>query len=227
MALVLLSGLYLLLVALAASGLGGYIAGRFCHRSLAGPLDELEMHDGLQGLVAWAIATLLTGLVFLFAVQQLSHLGAQTTQGAAGASIASEDLIAYDLDRLFRGVKETNQTDVNYVRAEAGRILLTAPSHRGMLAEDKAYLVRLVTARTGASAADAERRVDDTIARATDNIKRARRTAVILAFMGGAAALLGAIVAWLAAVEGGQHRDGGAAPAWLRTAPSVRIASLP
>ncbi len=45
------------------------------------------------------------------------------------------------------------------------------------------------------------------IGRAKENIERARKTAVILAFMGGAAVLLGAAVAWFAACAGGRDRD--------------------
>jgi hypothetical protein len=39
-------------------------------------------------------------------------------------------------------------------------------------------------------------------------MKRARRSTVVLAFMAGAAAMVGAAVAWLAACAGGRHRDG-------------------
>jgi len=49
--------------------------------------------------------------------------------------------------------------------------------------------------------------VDDVIARVKENISRARKSAVILAFSAGAAALLGLVVAWFAACEGGRHRD--------------------
>ena len=45
----------------------------------------------------------------------------------------------------------------------------------------------------------------------TNNHAKARRSAVILAFMVGASLLLGAAVAWLAAAAGGQHRDSGVA----------------
>ena len=63
-------------------------------------------------------------------------------------------------------------------------------------------------ADTGTAAPDAERRVDDVAARANQDINRARSSAVILAFMAGAATLLGAIAAWAAAVTGGRYRDG-------------------
>jgi predicted transcriptional regulator len=73
---------------------------------------------------------------------------------------------------------------------------------------DRAYLAKLVAADTGTAAPDAERRVDEVAARAKQDISRARSSAVILAFMAGAAALLGAIAAWAAAVTAGRYRDG-------------------
>ena len=51
-------------------------------------------------------------------------------------------------------------------------------------------------------------RQDEVAARAKQDISRARSRAVILAFMAGAAALLGAIAAWAAAVTAGRYRDG-------------------
>jgi hypothetical protein len=54
---------------------------------------------------------------------------------------------------------------------------------------------------------EAERRTDAAIASAKENIARARRSTVILAFMAGAAAILGAAAAWFAAVAGGEQRD--------------------
>jgi hypothetical protein len=97
---------------------------------------------------------------------------------------------------------------MNYPRAEAARILLIASSHRGMQPDDRTYLIRLLTAMTGVAPPDAERRVDDVTARAKENISRARRSAVILGFMVGAAALIGAVAAWYAACAGGRLRDG-------------------
>jgi hypothetical protein len=210
-ALVLLSGLYLLLAAIVSYGFGGYLAGRMRSRLATGTPEEIEL-DGIHGLLVWAIATLLTGLIAFAAMQSLGRAAAPSG-GPAGtsASVGSENLIAFDLDRLFRGERRA-EGDLNYARAEAGRILLTAASHRGMQPEDRSYLVRLVAARTGLAPAEAERRVDDVIARAKDNIARARRSAVILAFMAGAAALVGAVAAWFASCAGGQHRDGRVAP---------------
>jgi hypothetical protein len=84
--------------------------------------------------------------------------------------------------------------------------VLTVSSHRGMPPEDRTELVRLVMACTGLAEGDAEQRVDEVTARARENIARARKSAVILAFSAGAAALIGLAAA--AAGEGGKHRDG-------------------
>lgn len=215
-ALWLTSGLYLVLVALATYGLGGYIAGRMRSRWTLASADETEFRDGTHGLLVWAIATLITGMLALGAVPSLSRLAAPSG-GAAGptTSVGGENIIAYDLDKLFRAERRPADINMDYSRAEAARILLTASGHSGLLPEDRAYLARLVTGMTGLAPPEAEKRVDAAIASARENIARARRSAVILAFMAGAAALLGAAAAWFAACAGGQHRDGETAPSLL------------
>ena len=209
-ALVFLSGLYVVLAALAAYGFGGYVAARLRSRLAAAPAEDLEFGDGMHGLIVWALATLLTGFLALAALQALPRLAAPAGAAGPASSVGSENLIAYDLDRLFRGVRPA--TDLSYIRAEAGRILLTTASHTGMPADDRAYLIRLVAATTGLPPADAERRVTEVAGNAKANIDRARRSAVLLGFMAGAAALLGAAAAWFAAAAGGRHREGLVAP---------------
>ena len=206
--LILLSALYLFLVAFVSYGVGGYLAGRLRRRLSAGTPDEAEYGDGLHGIVAWAIATLLAGLLVLGAAQAASHLAAPAGgQSGAGTSVAGENIIAFDLDRLFRS-ERPSAGDISYARAEAARILLTTASHQGMQDDDRAALVRLVSARTGLAPAEADRRVNDVATRARDDINRDRRSAVLIAFAAGVAALLGAAVAWAAACAGGRDRDG-------------------
>jgi hypothetical protein len=213
-ALWFLSGLYLVLAALASYGFGGYVAGRLRTSPSAIPAgEETEMRDGVHGLLVWAIATLLTALVLFAATQSLTRLAAPSAVSAGPAtSVAGENIIAYDLDRLFRAEGRPQQGDPTYSRAEAARILLTSTGHSGVSAEDRGYLVRLVAVRTGLAPPEAERRVDTVIGAAHDNISRARRASIVLAFMAGAAALLGAVAAWFAAATGGRHRDSASVP---------------
>jgi hypothetical protein len=209
MALVLLSGLYLVLTALASYGFGAYLAARIRPSlSLTAAEADADYRDGLHGLLTWALATVLTGLMLIIAAQALPRLAAPSAGNAGpAASVAGENIIAFDLDRLFRGGERRQQVDFARNRAEAARILLTVSSHDGMRADDRAELVRLVSSTTGLAAADAERRVTEVSAQAKVNIDRARRSGVILAFMAGAATLLGAVIAWFASIAGGAHRD--------------------
>jgi hypothetical protein len=204
----LASGLYLILVALVAYGLGGYIAGRTRTRLAGLSSDETEMRDGTHGLLVWGLATLMTGLLALALAQAAPRLAAPSAGEAGPAtSVAGENIIAYDLDRLFRAEKRPQGVDLEYARAEAARILLTAAGHRGITADDRTYLVRLTGRVTGLDPAEAEKRVAAVLAQSRENIQRARRAAILVGFMAGAAALLGAVAAWFAAVAGGMHRD--------------------
>ena len=222
--LTLLSGFYLVLVALASYGFGAYIAARLRTPS-AGNSEMVEFRNGTDGLLVWALATLLTGLIAL-AVVQAAPRSLTSSDRSAATSAIGENLIAYDLDRLFRSDRRPQGIEGNlgYPRAEAGRILLNASGHRGMQAEDRSYLIRMVAMVTGLAPPDAERRVDQVIAQAKDNIARARRTGVILGFMIGAAALLGAAAAWYVASETGRRRDRGEAlhPLWDWGRPTSR-----
>jgi hypothetical protein len=227
-ALSILSGLYLVLVALAAYGLGGYLAGWI--RSWSNAVDDAaDTTNGIHGLLVWAIATLLTVLVLGATALTTTRLAAPAGGNTGpGVSVGSENIIAYDIDRLFRSDGRYPQTDTSRARSEAGRILLTASSRSGVSAEDRQYLARLVIAQTNLAPPDAERRVDATIVRAKENIDRARRSAVLVAFMAGAAALLGAAAAWCAAVVGATHvRDSSLTSIWSSDLWRLRRVSKP
>lgn len=224
-ALWLLSGLYLIMVALVSFGAGGYVAGRIRRNAPASDADDSPHRDGMHGLAAWAIAVVLTVFVAtLIAGAAASRASVARTTPAA---TAAEPLLSYELDRLLRPARRTPNADTAAERAEAGRILLTSSSHSGVAAEDRTYLVQLVNGITGLAGADAERRVDNAIAAAKTAIARSRRSAIIAAFSIAASLLLGAVVAWFAASEGGRQRDG-AATDWLAgSSLSPRTRTLP
>lgn len=211
-ALSILSGIYLVLVALVSFGIGGYIAGRIRQNTPAAAAAEITHRDGMHGLAAWAIAVILIVLVSALVAGAAARRspGTQSTPSAT----AAEPLLSYELDRLFRPARRTPNAETTMERAEAGRILLTSSSHSGVAAEDRTYLVQLVSGITGLAGGDAERRVDSVIASSKTAIAHSRRSAVIAGFSIAASLLLGAVVAWLAAGEGGRQRDGTASD-WL------------
>ncbi|MDI3559549.1 hypothetical protein [Bradyrhizobium sp. Arg816] len=213
-ALALLSGLYLIIQAIISFGVGGYIAGRTARPApaLATIEDDAERRDGLHGLTSWALAVLIGAA--LLAIIGAAAIDRSPMRGSSGNASSAEPLLSYELDKLFRAPRRP-PADMREARAEAGRILMTSSSHSGVALDDRNYLVQQVTALTGLAAADSERRVDALIADARTAINRARRNSVIVAFSVAAAALIGASVAWAAAVAGGRHRDGEPLPNWM------------
>lgn len=214
-ALALLSGLYLIIQAIVSFGFGGYIAGRTTRPApaLATIEDDGERRDGLHGLTAWALAVLAGAA--LLALLGAAAIDRSPMRSSASNASAAEPLLSYELDKLFRAPRRAPNLDLRDARAEAGRILMTSSSHSGVSADDRTYLVQQVAAATGLAAPDAERRVDAVIADSRTAINRARRNSIIVAFSIAAATLIGAAVAWAAAVAGGRHRDGDPLPNWM------------
>jgi hypothetical protein len=214
-ALALLSGLYLIIQAIVSFGFGGYIAGRTARPApaLATIEDDGERRDGLHGLTSWALAVLIGAA--LLAIIGAAAIERSPMRSGAGNATSAEPLLSYELDKLFRAPRRPPNTDMREARAEAGRILMTTSSHSGISVDDRNYLVQQVAALTGLGAPDAEKRVDAAIVEAHAAINRARRNSVIVAFSVAAAALIGAAVAWAAAVAGGRHRDGEPLPNWM------------
>ena len=140
--LIFLSGFYLILVALLAYGLGGYVAGRLRIPVEALTADEREFRDGVHGLIVWASATLITALLVGLIALGASRLAAPAGgEAGSAASIAGENIIALDLDRLFRADPPVSGADIEYNRAEAARILLAASGHSAVSTDERAHLV--------------------------------------------------------------------------------------
>lgn len=212
-ALWILSGIYLIIQAILSFGVGGYIAGRIRTAFVATTAEEVEHADGVHGIAVWALAVVIGAV--LAAMIGSSALPRAASSVPAARTSAAEPLLSYELDRLYRSGRRAPNIDLTAERAEAGRILLTASSHDGMSADDRAYLIQQVGAATGLAAADAERRVDSVIANSRTTIARSRRSTIILAFSVATAILLGAVAAWAAACVGGRHRDGAPLPEWM------------
>jgi hypothetical protein len=210
LALWVLSGIYLVLQALVSFGCGGYLAGRCRVPYDAGSSDEAETRDGLHGIASWSLAIVLGA-----ALAALVTMGANRTTSLTQPSATTEpSVLSYEIDHLFRSVRRPTNLDLS-ARAEAGRVLMTSSGHSGVSSDDRAYLVQLVTATTGLTGPDAERRVDSVISDARTAISRARASTIILAFSFATALLLGAAAAWAGAEAGGKHRDGTPLSDWM------------
>jgi hypothetical protein len=222
-ALLILSGIWILLTSLASSSLGGYLAGRMRTTWGTSVADEVDFRDGVHGLLVWGLGILIGAALAAGAVRALAPA---TGNLASPTAATAEPLLAYEIDRLLRSERRPETSDAD-LRAQAARIISTSLGHADMSADDRAYLVRLVAARTGLAVPDAERRVTEVLAQARRAVRRARANVVILAFSVAASMLLGAAAAWFAAAVGGRHRDAGTVPNLWVNRPAVPTTRVP
>ena len=204
--LAILSGVWIILVAVGSFALGGYIAGRV-RSTWKASADEVEFRDGVHGLIAWGVGVMLgAALLALTAVTFAASNNASAARDTDGAP----SFLSYEIDKLFRADRAAPARPE--IRAEAARILMRGLGRNDLPGDDRAQLVRLTSAVTGLPQADANQRVVQVLADARVASQQARRIAVILGFSLAAALLAGAAAAWLAAGVGGKHRDTEFAP---------------
>jgi hypothetical protein len=225
------AGVYLIVVAMLASTIGGYLAGRLRNRWAGVHHDEVYFRDTAHGFIAWAFATVLTAGALGGAT---THILAGASAGLAPAAAASatsqgsptdiyvDQLLRVDSDNPAAANAATagstatpgtagsqNQTGNYYgSRQEIGRLLANGMrKDSDVSAADRAYVAKIVARRTGLSQADAEKRVNDTITQAKKAADDARKVAATMALWLAASMLAGALAASLAATEGGLLRD--------------------
>jgi hypothetical protein len=216
---------WLAFMQLASAGIGGYLAGRLRTKWVAVHTDEVYFRDTAHGLLAWAVATLLTAGLMAGAVHTVLGAAAETGAGVANAAgrmaqgNGGNAPLAYFGDMLMRTQPATPDTDNGAMRAEVGRIFANDLRAGALAPDDRAYLSAMLAKRTGMAPADADRRVDDVYARlskatadaeaaAKDAAEKARKAAVHSSLWMFVALLIGAFVASLCATYGGRRRDG-------------------
>lgn len=220
---IILTGLWVALSQISGFLAGGYLSGRLRRRVGDGTPHEVEMRDGMHGLVTWGTTTLI-GIAFAaFMAAGLAALGI----GAAAATgdAASGTPSAYYVEKLLRPnfaapgaegaptppapMAADNAATPNPRQTELSNILGTALTSGTFNDEDRTYAANVIAQETGLTAAEAEARLDQVYAEAKAAADEARQYAVLLAFLTAASLLVGALAAWYAAVMGGDHRDKG------------------
>jgi hypothetical protein len=202
------TGLYFIVMAMISSAIGGYIAGRLRTKWVGVQTTEVHFRDTAHGFLAWATASVLGAV--LLASPASSLVGgtlAGATQGAA-TSAQSSPMSGY-VDTLLRSDNPSTQQNPSDTRGEMVR-LFTTSFHTGndLNPADRSYVAKVVSARTGLSQADAEKRVNDVVAQVKTDLDEARKTATQTAIWLTLSLFIGAFSASLAATEGGGLRDG-------------------
>ncbi len=177
--------LWLSFTQLAASGLGGYLAGRLRTKWAGVHTDEVYFRDTAHGFLAWAVATLLTaallssavGAILGASVQAGSAVagGAATAAAAAGGSAgaastsqsgsgSSTGPLGYFVDSLFRQDAGAAPTTAG----EAGTLAVSPPPPQDRTASN-AEVARIFvnSIGTGALPPDDTRYVGQVVAQRT------------------------------------------------------------
>ncbi|MGK5037805.1 hypothetical protein [Janthinobacterium sp. LB3P118] len=178
---------WLAFMQLAASGIGGYMAGRLRVKWSSIHTDEVHFRDTAHGLLAWAVATLITVAVLAGgtravlsgAIDAGSGVAAAVSPAAAAGAKQGEgsstNALDYFSDMVLRtapaaasGTPAIAAPGVTLAdqRVEIGKIFATSLSTGSLAADDRAYLAQVVASRTGLTQAEAEARVDAVYGRA-------------------------------------------------------------
>ena len=202
--LAIAGGLWLLWVQISSFVGGAYVAGRMRRRIGDAKAHEVEMRDGAHGLIVWAVSIVIGSVL----------AGWITIAGISGAisTASNSGTMDYYADRLMRSDAVAGTTAVSpdsQYNSQIGRILARNVVVRTVDPADRSYLAREISARTGLAEADAQKRVDDTVATLKAQAETTRKYGVLLAFMTAASLLISGVAAWWAATAGGKHRDEG------------------
>lgn len=212
---------WLTFMQLAASGVGGYLAGRLRIKWSNLHDNEVYFRDTAHGFLAWAVASLMTVGLLASAAQSIlseaSNIGSSAVTAAAAANNMKVKPVDYFSDMLLRS--DDGSIDANSgARLEVGKILTTDIVNGALSGSDRDYLSKIIIKRTGISQTDAEKRVDavysqwsksvvdakNVIKEAADKARKAAANSALWMFI---ALLIGAFVASLAATIGGRQRD--------------------
>jgi hypothetical protein len=205
------TGLYLVVIAMLSSSIGGYIAGRLRSRWIGVHSDEVYFRDTAHGFIAWAFASVLGAILLASpASSLLGGTAAGVTQGSISSASQAGPMDGY-VDTLMRSDAPAGQNPANASDQHAEMVRLFTSSFRNggeLKPADRTYVSKVVAARTGLSQADADKRVNDVVTQVKADTDAARKATAQLAFWLTASLLIGAFCASLAATEGGGLRDG-------------------
>ena len=159
--------------------------------------------------MTWAIATVFSIAVLGAAMTHLAA-GAAPNIAPAVASLAPSDPGDLLVDAMLRpdaNATSAVRTDAANFRDEMKRAAANGLRSGTLAGPDRTYLARIVSARTGLPQAEAEQRVDASIAQAKQSVDTARRAARKFSLWLAASLIAGALFAMLGVCEGGILRD--------------------
>jgi hypothetical protein len=240
--------LWTVVVQIGSFAAGGYLAGRMRSSWGESLTEEGRFRNGIHGFMVWAIGVLMGAVVLGVAAttaigtasQAATGVGNMVTIAAAGGGNdrTGQTPADYAVDFLLRRAPAADAAATsapaagqpastvmsNDVRQEVARIFGAAVADQELAAGNRDYLSQIVAERTGLPPAEAEKRVDATIAELTrlevklrQQADAARKAAIIAGFTAAASLLAGCAAACAGAALGGRHRDSASSPQFFGT----------
>ena len=195
--------LWIIFMELVSSAMGGYLAGRLRTRWTVIHGDEVYFRDTAHGFLSWCAALVVTaGLLGSAATVMIGNSAQLAPEG--GKAIAPN---AYFVDAVLRTDPAKPDIEPTGLREEVATILSASLKHGDLTSEDKTYLARLVSARTGLNHAESDQRVSETysaLKQATETTRKATAHTLLWIFI---ALLIGAFCASFSGTIGGKQRD--------------------
>src|ERR1700693_6085719 len=192
---------WLIIIQIIASAMGGYLAGRLRTKWVNIHTDEVYFRDTAHGFLVWAVGLVITAGF-------LASAAASMVGGAAQVGTAQKlDPNEYFVDMLFRSEHPSSDQSGTLVRSEVGRILANALRQSDVPGAEKTYRTECVASKTGLSQTEAEKRVSDVLAQARQAADTARKAVAHSLYWAFLALLMGAFCASFAATIGGKQRD--------------------
>ena len=193
-ALVIAFALWFLWIQVSSFIAGGYITGRLRRRIGDAKPHEVEMRDGMHGLIVWAVTVISATIV-------ASTLALSSLSGAGTASLSQ-----YYIDKMLRSSAATPSQSAGD-SSQIGSVMMKNLGGGAMDDVDKTYLINEISARSGLTPADAQTRLDQTMVTLKSEAETARKFGILAAFLAAASLLVGGLAAWWAATAGGKHRN--------------------
>ncbi|MGQ0567758.1 MAG: hypothetical protein ACT4OK_22200 [Gemmobacter sp.] len=191
---IVISTVWIVLSMVAAYATGGYIAGRMRRRVDAATADEVQVRDGMNGLIVWAVGTVLSAIVIGSAISgavstagSIAATGVQAAGAAVGGAAAGiagavmpdgDAAMDYATSTLLRPSTVVPGTSDAAGDAADASVILSKVVATGEISDaDRAYLVQIAAARSGLAPAQVDARVDEAVAAAQSARAEAARLA--------------------------------------------------
>jgi hypothetical protein len=210
-----------------SSGMGGFLAGRLRSKWFGAHADEIHFTDSVHGFLTWAIALIISVVLFTSLMGSFLNKGIQTAQvvtstvakAGVGAASMMDDTQTYYLESLFRTNGDANNQDpakannMKNMMPEVGRIFAESVKNGSISDKDSTYLSQLIAQNTGMTTEEAKQNIDKTFASITelktaakDAADKARKASAYITLWAFIALLIGAFTASYAATVGGRQR---------------------